>query len=83
MTSLPAQRFGLAGRGSLAPGNWADVVVFDPDLIRDEATYADPKREAAGINWVLVNGELTYDSGRNAGARHTGARAGRLLRFTE
>jgi N-acyl-D-amino-acid deacylase len=81
MTSLPARRFGLAGRGSLAPGSWADVVVFDPDLIRDEATYGDPKREAAGIIWVLVNGEMTYDSGRGAGARHMGARAGRLLRF--
>ncbi len=76
MTSLPAGRFGLAGRGTLAPGNWADVVVFDPDRFRDEATYAEPKREAAGLHWVLVNGELAYDHGR-----HTGARSGRLLRF--
>ncbi len=76
MTSLPAGRFGLAGRGTLAPGNWADVVVFDPARFRDEATYADPKREAAGLYWVLVNGELAYDHGR-----HTGARSGRLLRF--
>ncbi|MGI9008231.1 MAG: N-acyl-D-amino-acid deacylase family protein [Streptosporangiaceae bacterium] len=76
MTSLPAGRFGLAGRGTLTPGNWADVVVFDPARIRDEATYADPKRESAGLHWVLVNGELAYDHGR-----HTGARSGRLLRF--
>ena len=76
MTSLPAGRFGLAGRGTLAPGGWADVVVFDPARFRDEATYADPKREATGLHWVLVNGELAYDHGR-----HTGARSGRLLRF--
>ncbi|HEX9063468.1 MAG TPA: D-aminoacylase [Streptosporangiaceae bacterium] len=76
MTSLPARRFGLAGRGTLEPGSWADVVVFDQARFRDEATYADPQREAAGLHWVLVNGELTYDRGR-----HTGARAGRLLRF--
>lgn len=76
MTSLPARRFGLAGRGVLAAGNWADVVVFDPSSFRDVATYADPKREAAGLHWVLVNGELTYERGR-----HTGARAGRLLSF--
>ncbi len=76
MTSLPAGRFGLAGRGTLAAGSWADIVVFDPARFGDVATYADPKREAAGLHWVLVNGELTYDQGR-----HTGARAGRLLRF--
>lgn len=76
MTSLPAGRFGLAGRGSLVAGDWADVVVFDPASFSDVATYTDPKREAAGLHWVLVNGELTYERGR-----HTGARAGRLLRF--
>lgn len=76
MTSLPARRFGLSGRGTLAPGNWADVVVFDQGRFRDEATYADPKREAAGLHWVLVNGQLAYDQGR-----HTGVRSGRLLRF--
>ena len=76
MTSLPADRFGLAGRGRLTPGAFADLVVFDPATISDQATYQDPKREPAGVHWVVVNGELVYDHGR-----HTGARPGRVLRF--
>jgi len=75
MTSLPADRFGLMGRGRLAPGARADVVVFDPATIRDVATFAEPKREPEGVHWVIVNGAVTVDRGR-----HTGARAGRLLR---
>ncbi len=78
MTSLPADRFGLADRGRLAPGAWADVAVFDPVAFRDVATFAEPKRAPEGLHWVIVNGKLTYDRGR-----HTGARAGRLLRFGE
>jgi N-acyl-D-aspartate/D-glutamate deacylase len=76
MTSLPAARFGLAGRGTLTPGAHADLVVFDPAAIRDTATYQDPKREPDGMHWVAVNGQLVYDRGR-----HTGARPGELLRF--
>ena len=76
MTSLPADRFGLSGRGRIAPGAWADLVVFDPATFSDTATFEAPKQEPEGMHWVLVNGELTYDRGR-----HTGARAGRLLTF--
>jgi len=76
MTSLPADRFGLAGRGRLIPGNHADLVVFDPAQIRDLATYQDPKREPAGIGAVVVNGELAVHNGL-----HTEARAGQLLRY--
>jgi N-acyl-D-amino-acid deacylase len=76
MTSLPAARFGLAGRGTLAAGAHADLVVFDPAQIRDVATYEDPKREPEGVHWVVINGRLAYDRGR-----HTGTRAGQLLRF--
>lgn len=76
MTSLPADRFGLAGRGRLEPGATADLVVFDPAVISDIATYEDPKREPVGIEWVVINGQLTYDHGR-----HTGARAGRVLSY--
>jgi N-acyl-D-amino-acid deacylase len=76
MTSLPADRFGLAGRGRLIPGGRADLVVFDPATIRDLGTYEDPKREPEGVHWVVVNGTLQFDRGR-----HTGARAGRLLRY--
>jgi N-acyl-D-amino-acid deacylase len=76
MTSLPAARFGLAGRGSLTTGAHADLVVFDPAVIRDVATYEDPKREPEGVHWVVINGQLVYDRGR-----HSGARPGQLLRF--
>jgi N-acyl-D-amino-acid deacylase len=76
MTSLPAGRFGLTDRGTLTPGAWADVVVFDPATIRDTATFTDPKREPDGVSWVIVNGVIALDRGR-----HTGSRAGRLLRF--
>jgi N-acyl-D-amino-acid deacylase len=75
MTSLPAARFGLAGRGTLSAGAYADLVVFDPAAIRDVATYEDPKREPEGVHWVVINGQLVYDHGR-----HTGARPGELLR---
>ena len=76
MTSLPADRFGLSGRGRIAPGAWADLAVFDPATFRDTATFEAPKQEPEGIAWVLVNGQVTYDQGR-----HTGARAGQLLTF--
>jgi N-acyl-D-amino-acid deacylase len=76
MTSLAADRFGLADRGRIAVGAHADLVVFDPAAIRDTATYQDPKREPEGIHWVIVNGGLVYDRGR-----HTGARPGKLLRY--
>jgi N-acyl-D-amino-acid deacylase len=76
MTSLPADRFGLTDRGRLTPGACADIAVFDPNAFRDAATFAAPKQEPEGLHWVIVNGKLTYDGGR-----HTGARAGRLLRF--
>jgi len=76
MTSLPCERFGLAGRGRVAEGAFADLVVFDPERVEDTATYADPKREARGIEWVIVNGRVALERGR-----HTGAGAGRALRY--
>ncbi|MEX0784258.1 MAG: D-aminoacylase [Dehalococcoidia bacterium] len=76
MTSLPCDRFGLAGRGRIAEGAWADLVLFDSATVRDLATYKDPKQEPEGIRIVVVNGEVAYDDGR-----HTGAGAGRMLRF--
>ena len=48
------------------------------NTITDTATYDDPKQEPAGVAWVLVNGEITYDHGR-----HTGARPGRLLHYRQ
>lgn len=74
MTSLPASQFGLAGRGLLAPGAYADVVVFDPDEVEDRATYEAPHRYAEGIRHVLVNGRLVLRDGE-----HTGDHPGRAL----
>ncbi|MGA2709587.1 MAG: N-acyl-D-amino-acid deacylase family protein [Steroidobacteraceae bacterium] len=55
-TSLPASRLRLNDRGVLKAGMWADIVVFDPDLITDRATFAAPKQLSVGMQWVLVNG---------------------------
>jgi N-acyl-D-amino-acid deacylase len=60
MTGLPARVFGLKDRGSLAPGNYADLVLFDPATVIDRATYDSPRLMAAGISRVYVNGALTF-----------------------
>ncbi len=75
MTSLPAARLGLVDRGSVAEGNAADLVVFDPDTVQDTATYDFPKRHPEGIPFVIVNGQLVKDNGEP-----TGARPGRALK---
>lgn len=74
-TALPAARMRIADRGSLAPGKWADVVVFDPQAIRDVATFEDPNRYSVGMRFVLVNGVPVIDEGNM-----TGARPGRVIR---
>ncbi|MBI2771296.1 MAG: D-aminoacylase [Burkholderiales bacterium] len=63
MTGLPAQRFGLRGRGILAEGNAADLVVFDPDHIREGSTYENPTGPAIGIDCVIVNGQIAMWKG--------------------
>jgi N-acyl-D-aspartate/D-glutamate deacylase len=75
MTGLSAARFGLADRGVLREGAFADLVLFDPGAIADVATYADPHRPPAGIARVYVNGTDVVRDGS-----HTGARPGRALR---
>jgi hypothetical protein len=75
MTSQPAQRMGLADRGLVREGALADLVVFDPATIQDRATFAQPRQYAAGIHFVLVNGQLVVDRGQL-----TAARPGRALR---
>lgn len=60
MTSLPAKRFGLAGRGSIAKDAFADIVIFDRELIADRATYDAPTEPAVGILSVYVNGIAVY-----------------------
>lgn len=63
MTSLPADRFGLEGRGRLAEGYLADVVAFDPLRVEDRATFAEPHQYAAGFEMVMVNGRVVFERG--------------------
>jgi N-acyl-D-aspartate/D-glutamate deacylase len=74
-TSLPAQRMRLGDRGVLKTGMWADVVVFDPALVRDRATFAQPNQLSEGMRWVLVNGVAVIEDGKA-----TGALPGKVLR---
>ena len=69
MTGLTARNFGLAERGRIAEGLAADLVVFDAERVIDTATYEDPKRAAAGIDMVLVNGVVVWEQGLGTGAR--------------
>ena len=75
ITSMPAQREHLTGRGQIQLGYFADITVFDPGTILDEATYSEPTRLSKGVEYVLVNGRIEYDHGTL-----TGAHAGRALR---
>jgi N-acyl-D-amino-acid deacylase len=75
MTSLPARRLGLVDRGLLRSGFAADIVCFDPDGVRDTATYDSPRQLPEGIPHVIVNGDQVIAEGR-----HTGALPGRALR---
>jgi dihydroorotase/N-acyl-D-amino-acid deacylase len=63
-TALPAQRMRFADRGVLKQGMWADVVVFDPDSIRDVATFEQPNQLSVGMRFVLVNGVPVIADGK-------------------
>jgi N-acyl-D-amino-acid deacylase len=75
LTSLPATNLSIRQRGSLKPGYYADVVVFDPATIRDNATFAKPQQLATGVENVFVNGVQVWRDGK-----HTGAKPGRFVR---
>jgi N-acyl-D-amino-acid deacylase len=74
-SALPAQRMRLTDRGVLKSGMWADVVVFDPNIIRDLATFEKPNQLSDGMEYVLVNGVAVIDGGKM-----TGALPGKVLR---
>jgi N-acyl-D-amino-acid deacylase len=75
MTSAVAERLSIPDRGLLHAGDYADVVVFDPKTIIDNATYVKPNQISTGVREVFVNGvEVVRDE------RHTGAKPGRVLR---
>lgn len=77
MTSGPAERLGIFRRGVIADGNFADIVIFDPLIWRDRATYKNPYRYAAGLEWVIINGKVAVEGGK-----YVGARAGKILQNT-
>ncbi|MGW6914604.1 N-acyl-D-amino-acid deacylase family protein [Kitasatospora sp. NPDC054939] len=78
MTGRPARRLRLDRRGLIRPGHHADLVLFDPERISDRATFEHPRRPAAGIEHVYVNGTAVVRQGRT-----TGATPGRTLRRTD
>jgi N-acyl-D-aspartate/D-glutamate deacylase len=63
MTGMPAQRLRMKDRGLLRPGLAADITVFDPATVKDEATFGDPHRYPVGITHVIVNGAVVVDNG--------------------
>ena len=75
MTTLPADNLRITERGSLQPGYFADVVVFDPEEIQDYATYENPHQYSIGVVHVWINGAQVLEDGE-----HTGATPGRVIR---
>jgi N-acyl-D-amino-acid deacylase len=75
LTSLPASNLKLRQRGRLAPGYYADLAIFDPNLVQDHATFEDPHRYATGMAHVFVNGVQVLKEGE-----HTGATPGQVVR---
>jgi len=74
MSSYPAQRLGLPDRGILRERMKADVVIFDPETVRDEATFDEPHKYARGVSLVVINGQVAFENGAM-----TAARPGRIL----
>ena len=66
MTSLPAERFGVAQRGRITEGYFADIAVFDPASVQDNATFAKPHQYAAGFEVVIVNGKPVLEGGERS-----------------
>lgn len=75
MTSRPADLFSIKGRGRIARGAWADLVIFDEKRVQDAADYRQPRRPARGIEYVFINGRLAVERGK-----YLGQLAGQVLR---
>jgi N-acyl-D-aspartate/D-glutamate deacylase len=75
MTGKPAMRLGLKNRGILKEGNYADIVVFNPEKIQDRATYENPNQYPEGIEYVIINGKVAVKKGHE-----TGVKSGKVLR---
>jgi N-acyl-D-amino-acid deacylase len=70
MTSLPAQKFQIEGRGILQPGMFADIVIFDANTVNDKSTFEKPHAYSTGFKYVLVNGKVTVDNFKHLGTRN-------------
>ena len=75
MTKKPATTFNMTGRGELAEGNYADICIFNPETVIDKGTFTDPIQYPEGIEYVIINGDVTVEKGK-----HTGRRNGVVLR---
>jgi N-acyl-D-aspartate/D-glutamate deacylase len=75
MTSLPAEKFKLRGRGQIAIGNFADIAIIDLKKIKDKATFLQPEQYAEGVEYLVVNGIICLERGKV-----TGKKGGRALR---
>jgi len=64
MTYMPATKIGLSDRGQITEGAFADIVIFDPQIVIDNATFVHPRRFPSGIKEVLVNGEIVVEGGK-------------------
>jgi N-acyl-D-amino-acid deacylase len=74
MTSMPANKLGIKQRGRIEKGYFADIVIFNPESVSDNATFVEPHQYPTGIEYVLVNGKMTIRKGK-----HTGEYAGKVL----
>jgi N-acyl-D-amino-acid deacylase len=75
MTSLPAEKLRLRTKGMLVENYDADITIFNPDTVIDNATFENPREFPSGIDWVIVNGQVVVENGK-----HTGATPGRTIR---
>jgi N-acyl-D-aspartate/D-glutamate deacylase len=75
MTSMNAEKVNLEGRGLIQEGYWADITIFDPETVIDNATFEEPHQYPDGIPYVIVNGVVALDNGT-----HTNSRSGMVLR---
>ncbi len=77
MTSMPAEKLNLKNRGRIEKSYFADITIFNPKTVIDNATFVDPHQFPTGIEYVIVNGKLTVNKGE-----HTGMRNGQILRHS-
>ncbi|MBD3415162.1 MAG: amidohydrolase family protein [Candidatus Aminicenantes bacterium] len=69
MTSLPAKAFRIENRGIIRPGMFADIVIFDPNQFKDQATFSQPHQYSQGVKYVIVNGDIAVKNGNLTGNR--------------